>query len=420
MARPQNPFQMAQFKFGLIAPVIQGTYVEKTPTAYYRRVTSEPIMRPDGSCFNYKISSLRNWEQIYRKGGMDALIVQPRKDKGTSRVLSGDAIKRIYSLLEQFPKLPSTQVRIKLLDEGLVTCRVSDRCVQRFVKEWSMRSAAGSTHKDRKAFEEEYFGALWMADSCYFPFIPDDNGLAHRTYLLMAIDDFSRMVVAAELFFNDNAANFQNLLRNATATYGICNKLYVDHGGPYDNNQLALVCGNIGTVLLHAPIRDGAAKGKIERMFRTAKETWLYGIDVSTIKSLGAFNQKLNEFVRKYNLTIHSMTGETPMDRYLRTRGRIKVPQSREWLDESFLNRERRKVRSDGTLQIRKMQFDVPLQFIGQTVDVRFPPDRIDEACIIYDKTKFPLRKTNKLENARTKRNNNPRIDYGWNGGKNV
>ena len=419
MARPQNPFQMAQFKFGLIAPVIQGTFDESTPTAYYRRVTSLPLTRPDGSTFNYKISSLRNWEQLYRKGGMDALIIHPRKDKGMSRNLTGDAIQRIYSILEQFPKLPATQVRHKLLTEGFVTSKVSERCIQRFVKGWNLRSVTSVTRKDRKAFEEEYFGALWMADSCYFPYIPDDKGTARRTYLLLVIDDYSRMVVEAELFFNDNAANFQKLFKAAIATTGICNKLYVDHGGPYDNNQLALICGNVGTVLLHAPVRDGAAKGKVERMFKTAKETWLYGIDTSTIKSLDEFNRMLTEFIRSYNLTVHSMTGETPMDRFLRTRGRIKIPQSRDWLDDSFLNRERRKVRSDGTLQIRKVQFDVPLQFIGQTVDVRFPPDRSDEACIVYDKVKFPLRKTNKLENARTKRDN-PKIDYGWKGDANV
>jgi len=419
MARPLNPFLMAQFKFGIIAPVIQGTYSEKNATAYYRRVSSEPLTRPDGSVFKYEISSMRNWEHTYRKGGMDALIIQPRKDKGGSRVLSDDATKRIHDILEQFPKLPSTQVLNRLLDEGLVTSKVSERCIQRFVKEWNLKSASSAMHKDRKAFEEEYFGALWMADSCYFPFIPDDKGTSRRTYLLLAIDDYSRMVVAAELFFNDNAANFQILFKSAVGTYGVANKLYVDHGGPYDNNQLALVCGNIGTVLLHTPVRDGAAKGKIERMFRTVKETWLYGIDTSKIKSLDEFNRMLIEYIRGYNLSIHSATGETPMDRFLRTRERIKAPQSREWLNECFLNRERRKVRSDGTLQIKNIQFDVPLQFIGQTVDVRFPPDKTDEACIIFDKTKYPLRKTNKLENARTKRDN-PKIDYGWKGGCNV
>ena len=416
MSRPQNPFQMAQFKFGMIAPVILGTYSDKNPTAYYRRVTELPLERPDGTLYHYKPSALHNWERIYRTGGMDALIVRVRNDKGVSRTLSGDAISRIYAILEQFPKLPATQVRNKLLDEGLITSKESERCIQRFVKAWNIRTATAMVRKDRKAFEEAYFGAMWQADSSYFPYIPDENGTARRTYLLAICDDHSRMIVAAEIFFNDNAANFQKLLKGAVATYGLIHKLYVDHGGPYDNGQIALICGNIGTVLLHAPVRDSSAKGKIERVFKTIKETWLYGIDTSKIKSIDEFNRMLGEFVRSYNLTIHSSTGETPMDRFLATRDRIKPPVSREWLDESFLNRERRKVRSDGTLQIRKIQFDVPLQFIGQTVDVRFPPDCMDEACIVYDKVKYPLRKTNKVENSRVKRND-IRIDYGWGGG---
>jgi len=417
-ARPQNPFQMAQFRFGLIAPVIQGTYSEKSPAAYYRRVTLEPLIRPDGSTFHYKPSSLHNWELLYRKGGMDALIIQSRKDKGRSRALTDDTVQRIYDILGKFPKLPATQVRNKLLAEGTITAKVSERCIQRFVKEWRLRSSSMLVRKDRKAFEEEYFGGMWQADSCYFPYIQDDGKL-RRTFLLAIIDDHSRMLVASELFFNDNSANFQKLLKGAVATLGAPNKLYVDHGGPYDNNQLALICGNIGTALIHAPVRDGAAKGKIERMFRTVKETWLYGIDTTTIKSIGEFNRMLTEFMRAYNLTVHSSTGEKPMDRFLRTRDRVKIPQSREWLDDCFLNRERRKVRSDGTLQVRNVQFDVPLQFIGQTVDVRFPPDHLDEACIIFEKAKYQLRKTNKVENAHIKRNN-PKIDYGWKGDQDV
>jgi transposase InsO family protein len=416
MAKSQNPFQMGQFRFGLIAPVIQGTFNDKSPSAYYRRVTEEPLVRPDGSAFRYSPQTLHCWERMYRKGGMEALIVQPRTDKGRPRVLSGDAIQRAYSILEQFPKLPATQVRGKLLDEGFITSKVSERCIQRFLKEWRVRSAQPGAQKDRKAFEEEYFGGMWQADSCYFPYIPSGGGAARRTYLLAIIDDHSRMIVAAELFFNDNAANFQKVFKGAAATYGICHKLYVDRGGPYDNNQIALICGNIGTALLHTPVKDGASKGKIERLFRTVKETWLYGIDISEIKSIGEFNRMLGEFVRAYNLTVHSATGETPMARFLRTRERIKTPQSREWLDDCFLNRERRRVRADSTLQIRKVQFDVPLQFIGQTVDVRFPPDRMDEACVIYGGVKYALRKTNKAENARAKRDN-PKIDYGWDGG---
>jgi transposase InsO family protein len=417
MAKEKNPFQMAQFKFGMIAPIVQGTFSERSAAAYYKRVTGEPILRPDGSMYLYKPGTLHNWELLYRKGGMDALIVGPRKDKGNSRALSADSIQRIYQILDQFPKLPATQIRQKLLDEGIITSKVSERCVQRFVKTWGLKNPRSAGSKERRAFEEEYFGALWQADSCYFPFIPDKKE-KRRTYLQVIIDDHSRMIVAAELFFNDNSLNLQKLVKGAISAYGIPNKLYVDNGSPYINNQTAFVCANVGAVLIHAASRDSSAKGKVERVFRTIKEKWLYGIDISEIKSIEQFNQMLTVFIREYNLTTHSSTGETPMDRYLKTRDKIKTPLNREWLDERFLNRERRKVRNDGTIQVRKVLFDVPLQFTGQVVDVRFPPDRPEEAYIASGDRKYPLRVTNKAENARSRRL--PVIDFSFGGIKNV
>ena len=35
----------------------------------------------------------------------------------------------------------------------------------------------------------------------------------------MIIDDHSRLLVGGELFYNDNACNFQKVLKNAIATY---------------------------------------------------------------------------------------------------------------------------------------------------------------------------------------------------------
>jgi len=411
-----NPYQMAHFKFGLIAPVIQGTYPDDSAIAYYRRIAEKPLIRPDGSAYLFKPKTIQAWESIYRKGGMDALIKPPRKDKGTTRTLSNDAIAEIYNLKEKFPKLSAAQIRLRLIDEGCITVKVSLRCVQRFVKNWNLKAGVPAPGiKDRKAFEEEYFGGMWQTDSCHYPYIPD-GGERRKTYLIAIIDDYSRMIVAAGIFFNDNAVNFQSLLKKAVAAYGIPNKVYTDNGGPYVNNQTELICGSIGTVLLHAQVRDGAAKGKIERFFRTAKETWLYGLDTSAFKSIGEFNTALAEFVRTYNLTVHSSTSETPMDRYLKTRERIKSPQSYEWLQECFLHRERRKVRNDATVKIEKVQYDAPMQFIGQTVEVRFAPGQMDSAFILSDQKRYPLRKTNKLENCRTKRADF-RIDYSKKGG---
>ena len=407
-----NPYQMAHFKFGLIAPVIQGTYPDDSAIAYYRRIAEKPLMRPDGSKFLYKPKSIQAWETLYRKGGMDALIKPQRKDKGSARALTNDAMAEIYKLKDKFPRLNASQIRLKLIEDSFITARVSVRCVQRFIKHWNLKTGVSNSGlKDRKAFEEEYFGGMWQADSCHYPYIPGGGGEKLKTYLIAIIDDYSRMIVAAGIFFNDNAVNFQSLLKNAVAAYGIPNKVYCDNGGPYINHQTEFICDSIGTVLLHAQVRDGAAKGKIERWFRSTKERWLYGLDTSGIKSIDEFNSALTEYVRTYNLTEHSSTGETPMDRYLSTRERIKSPRDYEWLQECFLHRERRKVRNDATVSINKVQYDVPMQFIGQTVEVRYAPAQMDSAFILFDKKRYPLRKTNKLENCRTKRTTH-RIDY--------
>ena len=73
-------------------------------------------------------------------------------------------------------------------------------------------------------------------------------------------------------------------MKDAIATYGIPNKLYVDSGAPYKNRQLDMICASIGSVLLDTPVRDGASKGKVERNFRTLKERWLYGLDLKQIQ----------------------------------------------------------------------------------------------------------------------------------------
>lgn len=152
----------------------------------------------------------------------------------------------------------------------------------------------------------------------------------------------------------------------------------------YSNDQLSFICGSVGTVLIHAPVRDGAAKGKVERNFRTLKERWLYGIDISRIQSLEEFNQMLTDYIRKHNTTRHSVTGVSPLERYLSSSERIRKPESGEWQEECFHNRLVRKVNRDATIHLSGMVYDAPMQFIGQKVEVRFLPGDPESAYILY------------------------------------
>jgi transposase InsO family protein len=303
------------------------------------------------------------------------------------------------------------------MEEGLISAKVSERCLQRFVKDWEFKHGRPAGGKDRKAFEEEYFGAMWQADACYFPYIPDSAGKKRRTFLMLIVDDHSRMAVGAHIYFSDSAENFQATLKSAISIYGIPHKIYCDYGSPYICRQTEFICADVGAVLRHPPVRDGAAKGKIERLFRSIKERWLYGIDQSKIKSIEQFNKILAEHICEYNLTKHSSTLVAPMERFLATRGRIKQPLSREWLDDKFMHRLNRRVGGDATVKLNNEQWDAPMQFIGYTVEVRFMPG--GEAYIASDGERHYLRKTNKNENARTRRADMPSIDYSMTGGRN-
>ena len=45
--------EVAQFRFGIIAPVIQNLYPDASRTAFYKRVAASPFTLPDGSVVEY-------------------------------------------------------------------------------------------------------------------------------------------------------------------------------------------------------------------------------------------------------------------------------------------------------------------------------------------------------------------------------
>jgi transposase InsO family protein len=405
------PLELAHFRFALIAPVIQGQFPDPSAAAYYRRVTEEPLILPNGSSVVYRPKTLEKWVCDYKRNGMDALVPRERSDKGSTRTLSDVAIEEIYRLRSKYPRLNATYVHQLLIRDAFIPATVSVAAVQRFFRKNDLRSARNPNVKDRKAFEEPLFGCLWQADSCYLPHIKE-NGHSRRTYLIMLIDDHARLIVGGQIFYNDNAYNFQKVLKQAIATYGICDRIYIDSGSPYKNAQLTLILDSVGCLEQHTPIRDGASKGKVERNFRTLKDRWLYGLDISQIHSLAEFNELLAEYIYKHNATVNKSTKETPLDRFLHTRDHIRLPKSHEWLDECFMNRITRKVNNDSCISIDSVLYDAPQQFIGMKVNIRYLPGQMEEAYILYDGLHFPIPRTDKVANSRTKRNNLPSIDY--------
>ena len=411
--------KIAHVRFAVIAPVIQELFTEPSKTAYYKKVAERPLKMPDGKEVRLNYNTFEKWEVRYKRDGMDGLMPRPRSDSGMSRVLPDTAVAEIFRLKQEFPRINATLIYTRLIADGFIKqSEVSLSTVQRFIKKNDLKSARNPNMKDRKAFEEEFPCSMYQADTCYSIYITE-NGVKRRTYLFHIVDDHSRLIVGARFFYHDNAYNFQVVLKEAIARCGICNKLYTDHGSSYSNGQLTMILGSLGIVEIHAPVRDGAAKAKVERSFRTVKDTWLNGFDPSEVESLEQLNRLLADYVRARNNTVNRDIGETPMERYSRHLDRIRFPRSREWLNECFMNRIIRKVNNDSTVSIDSVSYDVPMQFIRMKVEIRFLPDDMKNAYILFDGKRYPIRPTNKVENSRTKRENAFSIDYSMNGGTN-
>ena len=105
--------EVAQFRFALIAPVIQGLFPDASATAYYKRVSAAPLTLPDGTSVKYSYKTLEKWKSLYSTGGLDALMPVSRSDKGTSRLFF---VK--YFSLKKASKFPVFSTGISLLWAG--------------------------------------------------------------------------------------------------------------------------------------------------------------------------------------------------------------------------------------------------------------------------------------------------------------
>lgn len=397
--------EIALFKFSLIASLVNNTYTSSSKEKYYRDIASKTHVLPNGKTAYLSSTTIKKWYLVYVKGGYDALIPKSRSDAGVPRVFGKEAIDKIYDIREQFPYITGKLIYQKLVEEGYIKASTTSMSsVLRYIRDNNLKrdQVIGN---EVKAFEMEFAGDCWQADTSHGPMIKD-NGQKRRAYLVMMIDDASRLIVHGEFFFNDNAVNMQTVFKKSIAKYGVPKRLFVDNGAPYKNDQLSMICASIGVTLIHAAPYSAKSKGKIERSFRTIKDNWINGVDWNDFDSLGTLNIAFNKFLNeKYTNNVHSALDMTPRERYLKDKTKIKFIPS-EKLDAHFLHRVTRRVNNDSTIPLNKCIFEVPQKYIGQKINVRYSPTSLQEAYIfnkdnIATDTVYPLKK---VDNSKIKR----------------
>lgn len=412
MLKEETKKEIALFRFSLIAPIVSETYREASKMEYFRNVANKEHMLPTGQLVKFSPLTIKKWYQKYTSKGLEALIPQSRIDLGRSRALKPDVCKQIQAYKEKFPYITGKKVYEKLIENGYMKeTDASVDTIYRYLRAADL-SKGRMPPQECLSFEFEHANDCWQADTTVGPVIYT-GGKKRQTYLIAFIDDASRIIVHGEFFFEDNAVNMQTAFQKAILKYGVPKRLYVDNGCSYQNNQLSWICAELGILKIHSKPYHPKGKAKIERSHRTEKDRWMNATDWNDFHSLEDVNKSYNDFfIKDYNNRVHSSIGMSPKDRYLKDFDTLRFVEKSS-LEESFLHRIKRKVTATATVSLFNIVYEVPQQYIGHSISLRYDPNDLSE-IYIYDEAKNKrlhcVKPVRKLDNARRKRRAN--INY--------
>jgi transposase InsO family protein len=357
--------------------------------ARIRAVSQMTFTDEDGHPRQFTWRTIQTWYSRYQQHGVTVMQPRPRSDKGKRRkVVVEDVLEAISKVQPKVHGKTATRALLYRLciEAGLLTrSQIAPNTFSRLVNQFEMlKPDRDSTNKHRLAFAKAHANEMWQADTLYGPHVKI-NGTPVQTRLIAFIDDASRVCCHGQFFPAENVDTLIESFRAAFYKRGVPHALYVDNGSIYSSKEILQICARVGCLLHHTPVRDGAAKGKIERFFRTVRDQFL-ARDLA-LSSLDALNRQFTQWVEEqYNAQVHSILGMSPLDRYALDRKWVRFLPPNEANDELFFVEEERHVRADNTFAFKSLRFEAPRHLPDRTIHIRFQRSRPAERVVVYYK----------------------------------
>jgi putative transposase len=349
-------------------------------------VVSQQSFVEDGQHFQFTWRTIQTWYSRYKKDGITTMKPRPRKDKGQARKVEPErlleAIDQVRATFRGPPNM--TAIYRACIEQNLLTReQVAPNTFRRLVNQHELlKPDAEVENKPRLAFAKAHANELWQADTMYGP--PVQNGAQKTPSKLIAfIDDASRVCCHAEFFLAETTDTLIRALKSALYKRGIPDAMYVDNGSIYSSKEIQQITTRLGCMLCHTPVRDGAAKGKVERFFRTVRMSFLSRqLDLSSIDAL---NRSFHRWVEDdYNAKEHSVLQMKPIDRFGLDLARIRFLPPSEANDELFFVEEERTVLADNTFSLRRTRYEAPRDLRNRKIDVRFDRQNVGRVVAFF------------------------------------
>lgn len=257
----------------------------------------------------------QTWRLRYKKHGFTAICPKERSDKGKTRKVSPEQLLEAIEQVKPFFRgghFNLAELYRRCIEKGLLRReQVAPNTFRRLVKELELlKPDKDATHKLRLAFAKRHANEAWQSDTLFGPRVSTSGGRFVQSKLIAFIDDASRVCCHGQFFAEENSPAFKTALKRAFYKRGLPQMLYVDNGSIYSSAELSAICARLGVRLCHTPVRDGAAKGKVERFFRTVRDQFL--IRQLDLSSIDVLNEQFIAWAEdEYNHRHHSTLGMT-------------------------------------------------------------------------------------------------------------
>jgi transposase InsO family protein len=387
--------EIALFRYTLILPLL------REPSARVRQQMRRNIAAtvydlPHSQRQRVSLTTLRRWEDRYRKGGFEALKPQPRADRGQPRAVSPETLDRAEALKREQPFRSARSIATILAKDNtqpIPEARLAPRTLRRQLARRGATTAQLLTEqrpKPYRRFERAAFGDLWQGDAMHGPYVPDPAQPDHQrqVFLFAFLDDHTRLIPHAQFYWNEQLPRLEDCFKRAILRYGLPLAVYVDQGKVYTSKQFDTICASLGVQRILGTPYYPEGRGKIERFFQFLQADFLPELNRAEVTSLAQLNQSLLAWLEVvYHRKLHSEIGQSPLERFRQQPQTTTRPVDPTRLRQAFLHRAHRQVTKTATISFQGNRYRVPDYLRGQTIELRYDPFDLSQLELWFQDT---------------------------------
>jgi putative transposase len=377
----------AQFRFSIIGGLLANPPGQGELRREIERLTKQSYQHPtNNKRVTFSFSTIERWyyKAFNSDDPLSVLDRKIRQDAGSHKVMSSELVQELKKQYKIFPQwsyqLHADNLNALTLEKPWLRPTPSYSTVLRRMQKfgWTktkvkrtrktqgqIQAAERLDQKEVRSFEVSYVHALWHLDFHSGKRVVDIHGNWKTPKALCILDDRTRLCCHIQWYLDETTDTLIHGLSQAFHKRGLPRSLMSDNGSAmtsseFENGLLKLSIKHDKT-LPYSPYQNGKQEsfwGQLEGRLMAM----LSNVEKLTLEFLNQATQAWAE--QEYNRSVHEETGQTPLERMMKGPDVSRPSLSSELFHFYFTSVESRTQRkSDGTLQIKGVRFEIPSRF---------------------------------------------------------